>query len=287
LYPDCERWVLTDEMLRERLGSDARPLPPNDAPDDEQRDFVAWFCLHVRGAPVDAVFTSELYGEGFAARLTRRFRETGALGRDVAHVMVDFERRRFPVSGSAIRADLWRHWHLLPAPVARSFVGRVALLGGESSGKSTLAVALARALDTASVHEYGRELWVEKGGDLPFEDFALIGRVQIGREDEAAARARRFVFCDTTPLTTLFYCYDSFGRADPELLEAAARRYETTVLCAPDFDFVQDGSRRDDKFRALQTEWYERELAARDMPYTIVGGTLEERVEKLRRELID
>jgi hypothetical protein len=79
LYPDCERWVLTDEMLRERLGSDARPLPPNVAPDDEQRDFVAWFCLHVRGAPVDAVFTSESYGDGFAARLTRRFRETGAL----------------------------------------------------------------------------------------------------------------------------------------------------------------------------------------------------------------
>jgi HTH-type transcriptional regulator, transcriptional repressor of NAD biosynthesis genes len=277
---------LSDAKLEVLLRSEARPLPSNDASDDDQRDFVAWFCLRVRGAPVEAVFTSESYGPGFAQRLTQRFREADPAAREVTHVMVDRERREVPLSASEIRADLWRHWDFLPAPVARSFVGRIAILGGESSGKSTLAVALARALDTVSAHEYGRELWVEKGGALEFDDLAHIARVQIRREDDAAAQARRFVFCDTTPLTTLFYCYDQFGRADPALIEAATRAYERTILCAPDFDFVQDGTRRDAQFRADQTRWYERELKARGVGYRVVTGSLEERVAALRRELI-
>ena len=36
---------------------------------------------------------------------------------------------------------------------------RVALLGGESSGKTTLAIALAQALGTVWVPEYGRQRW--------------------------------------------------------------------------------------------------------------------------------
>jgi nicotinamide riboside kinase len=83
-------------------------------------------------------------------------------------------------------------------------------------------------------------------------------------------------------LTTLLYSQEMFGRADVELVALAARPYHHTILCEPDFDFVQDGTRRDDAFRRRQHEWYLRELEARGVAYRVVGGALDARVARVR-----
>ena len=284
-FPECTRLVVTDARLDEWLGTGCARVPPNEAPDEVHRDFVAMLCLAVLGRGVDAVFTSEAYGEGFAAHLTRRFRARQPGMRDVAHVLLDPQRRRVPISATLLREDAWRHWDHLPPPVARTLVRRVALLGGESSGKTALAQALARSLGTVWVPEYGRELWEARGGALEPGDMARIAREQIRREEGAGGRARLYIFCDTSPLTTLFYAREMFGRAEPELVQAAGRAYDEVVLCAPDFEFVQDGTRRDAAFRARQHAWYEAELAARGVRYRLARGSLERRVAELRRAL--
>jgi NadR type nicotinamide-nucleotide adenylyltransferase len=125
-------------------------------------------------------------------------------------------------------AKQWLH----PAVYA-SFVQRIVCLGGESSGKSTLAAALAEHFNTLYAAEFGREWWVERGGQLSFDDLVFIGRKQIEREEQLARRATRYLFCDTSPLTTLFYCLDQFVHADPQLEALAERRYALTLLCAP------------------------------------------------------
>jgi NadR type nicotinamide-nucleotide adenylyltransferase len=193
-------------------------------PEVVQRRAVASLCLQALGGAVDAVFTSEAYGEGFAQELTRCFRARDPMASEVRHVLVDLERRQVPISSSRILADVHAHRAFLSPCVYASFVGRVCLLGGESTGKSTLAEALARHLATLSVAEYGRELWVRKSGRLAFEDLLHIAEVQAAREDEAAGRANRWLVCDTSPLTTLFYSRHLFGRADP--LTREARRAE-------------------------------------------------------------
>jgi HTH-type transcriptional regulator, transcriptional repressor of NAD biosynthesis genes len=93
------------------------------------------------------------------------------------------------------------------------------------------------------------------------------------------------LFCDTSPLTTLFYCLDQFGQAPAELVSLAERSYALTVLCAPDFEFVQDGTRREPEFRLKQHEWYVRELQQRGIPYIEVHGSIEARVEQVATEL--
>src|SRR5439155_17477778 len=192
---------------------------------------------------VDAVFTSEAYGDGFAQALTRHFRDKAGTGPSVRHLSVDPLRRQVPIAGSTIRADPHRHRDYLSDEVYRSFVRRVAILGGESSGKTRLAQALAARLDTAWVPEFGRELWEEREGKLRDEDMVRIATVQVEREEQAASQARRWLFCDTTPLTTLFYAMHLFGHADRQLHDLAQRPYDQVLLCAPDFDFVQDGTR--------------------------------------------
>ena len=212
-FPDALRVVVTAERLASWLsGSDVPTIPANDAPDCDHREFVALICRRILRRPVDAVFTSEAYGDGFAAHLTRSFRATRFSSRTVRHIMVDRERRTVPISGTELRRNLWRHWDYVPAPVAHTLVQRIVFLGGESSGKTMLASRLAKELSTEWTPEYGRELWEAKGGCLSYEDLSLIAREQIRREESAVHRARAFLFCDTSPLTTLFYRLGYFWR---------------------------------------------------------------------------
>lgn len=263
LFPECTSLVLSDREIT---------LPANDDADSVHRRFVGRLCRDVLRKDVDAVFTSEAYGEGFARELA------GFLARPVAHVVVDPQRRAEPVSGAAIRADVHAHRRWLSPAVYASFVARVAVLGGESSGKTSLCQALARELETTWVAEYGRELWVERGGELEIGDLLGIAREQVRREEQAQRAALRFLFCDTSPLTTWFYSRELFGVADPELEALASRAYDLTVVCAPDIPFVQDGTRRDAAFRERQHRFYQAELSRRGLSFVLAEGSMQARV---------
>jgi HTH-type transcriptional regulator, transcriptional repressor of NAD biosynthesis genes len=284
-FPGCEpgkrrAWLAARfPSVRSLVLEASDGIPPNDADDTTHRRFTARICRECFGVTVDAVFTSEAYGDGFAAELAQEF------GHPVKHIMVEAARDAIPISGTQLRADIHAHRRFLAPEVYASFVKRVAILGGESSGKTTLAAALAEHFGTVWVPEFGRELWVERGGVLKPEDLPLIARTQIAREESACLRAHRFVFCDTSPLTTLFYCRDLFGAVPAELEAAACRRYDFTVLCRPDFPFVQDGTRRDESFTLQQQQWYERELRARGVHFIDVCGDIPSRIREVSSAL--
>jgi HTH-type transcriptional repressor of NAD biosynthesis genes len=251
-------------------GDVERPMPGNDDPC--HGEFIAWLLAGPLATRVDAVFTSESYGDGLAAALAAH------QGTPVTHVAVDPSRAAVPTSGTAIRADVHAHRRFLAPEVYASFVARIALVGGESSGKSTLAKALAARFDTAWVHEYGRELWEERGGRLDPPDLLHIAEVQIGREERGLLTANRYLFCDTTPLVTRFYAEWQFGVAEPRLVALADRAYDLSFLCAGDWPFVQDGSRQDPAFRDRQHAYYAAHLSAAGAPVVELAGDLDTRV---------
>ncbi|MEM7492197.1 MAG: ATP-binding protein [Pseudomonadota bacterium] len=165
-------------------------------------------------------------------------------------------------------------------------IQRICFVGAESTGKSTLSRLMANTFQEPFVEEYGRTLWVERGGKLDFEDYLHIAERHIEMEEESVSQAKRFVFVDTTPLTTLFYSYEHMGRIDPQLVELSNRPYDLTFLCHPDFPMVQDGWRGEESFRQGQHEWYLRELAVRDMSFQSLTGTLEEKVATVKSILM-
>jgi len=287
LFPQAHRLVVTDEWIRQRFPgrNGSATVPRNDAEDSVHRRFVGFLCTEGLGLIADAVFTSEDYGDGFARELTNYFREHNTDATEVRHILVDRARNEVPISGWKIRADVEGHRQWLSRIVYASFVRRVCILGGESSGKSTLAEALATHHGTVHVPEYGRELWESKNGSLTFEDMLHIAETQVAAEDEASLQAGRFLFCDTSPLTTLFYSQHLFQRAEPKLEELAQRRYDLVVLCAADFAFVQDGTRQDASFRERQNAWYINELNRRGVPFLQVTGGLSERIAQVSQRL--
>lgn len=285
LFPTARALVVTDESLHGFDDFHLKKMPDNGDAETIHRRFVASLCTRVLGVTVDAVFTSEEYGDAFAAELSEYFREDSGSSGAVRHEPVDPGRHEVSISGTQLRSDIHANRRFLSPIVYASFIKRICILGGESSGKSTLTAALAERFQTTHVAEYGRDLWEQNGGVLALSDMLPIARTQVVREEEACLHAHRYLFCDTSPLTTLFYSRRLFGYADPALERMAERRYDLVVLCAPDFPFVQDGTRQPDSFREEQHGWYLEELRVRRVPYLLVTGDLENRVMQVASHL--
>jgi len=164
---------------------------------------------------------------------------------------------------------------------------RVAILGAESSGKSTLAAALAIRYDTVWVPEYLRE-FVETEKRVPFEhEQCGIARCQMERERAAAGCARAVLFCDTTPFMTAIYSQVYWGRVDAQLAALdAVHGYPLTLVAAPDGPWVPDGLQRDSAAMRLAVhQAVIDKLERRAIGYTLVSGSLEQRIAQAGQAL--
>ena len=167
----------------------------------------------------------------------------------------------------------------------KSPVSRIAVLGAESSGKTTLAEALARRYASLWVPEYLRE-FVDSQGRVPFEeDQAVIAQMQREREDAAAhalaLQGGGFLFCDTTPLMTALYSIQYWGRVDPvTAAHAAPHGYAHTFVAAPDSPWEPDGLQREsEQVRQHIHRCLLDELDRRALPFQLLTGSLEQRLQ--------
>ncbi|HVF05575.1 MAG TPA: AAA family ATPase [Frankiaceae bacterium] len=226
-------------------------------------------------AGVDVVFTAEPYGAELARRL------------GVAEVRLT----RSNVSGAAVRADPAAYWYRLPAPVRAWYCRRVVLVGAESTGTTTLAAALAAALGTAWVPEYGREWCEVRPGGLaaPWSsaEFDLIARRQAEREDAAAREVPvPWLVCDTDPLATAVWHERYVGSPSATVAAfAATRRPCRYVLTSDDVPFVQDGLRDGEHLRGWMTERFRAVLDGSGVPWVEVRGSVADRVAAALAEL--
>lgn len=243
-------------------------------PEDDPEFWPIWTTLIAREAgTVDVVFTSEHYGDELARRVNAQ------------HVCVDRARVMVAVSGTAIRADPMAAWDFIPPSVRPYFVRRIAVVGAESTGKTTLAQRLATELGTAWVPEFGRAYCERRDArDLTLADFDAIAKGQIALEDEAATRASRVLICDTELHTTCTWS-DLIAGARPAWLTdaAAAREYELFLLLEPDVPWTQDGTRVLGNQRADHTARLQAELTAAGRRVLVIGGSYDERYVRALR----
>ncbi|WP_425145423.1 AAA family ATPase [Deinococcus sp.] len=218
----------------------------------------------------DAVFSGEDYGDGLAAALNAVHRRMERSG----------------ISGTALRADPHGRRHFMNPLVYAHFVQRVAILGAESSGKSTLARALAERFGTAFVREYGRDVYERENGQLSPDHFLEIAHGQRALEREAArcGNAERYLFCDTDAATTLMWSYLLTGAALPELhalADVCQGRYAHTFVCGADIPFEQDGWRSNKAVREVQQAHILQDLNTRGRRYTVVSGSVAQRTAQV------
>lgn len=139
------------------------------------------------------------------------------LGAEV--VLIDPERTFMNISGNQIRQAPFRYWEYIPTEVKPFFVRKVAILGGESSGKSTLVNKLANIFNTTSAWEYGRDyVFSHLGGDemaLQYSDYDKIALGHAKYIDFAVKYANKVAFIDTDFITTQAFCKRYEGKPHP------------------------------------------------------------------------
>jgi NadR type nicotinamide-nucleotide adenylyltransferase len=248
----------------------------------------------VTSEPLDAVFTSEEYGDELAARL-------GA-----THVCVDPQRVAVPVSATACRADLAGLWDRLHPVVRAGLAVRIVVVGAESTGTTTLSRALAehyRARGgvwarTGWVHEHGRDYTVTKwdeqiaaaraaGRAAPgmdelvwtADDFAVIATRQTELEDAAAAAGSPVLVCDTDAFATSVWERRYLGADTGAAAASPLPRRDVYLLTDHvDVPFVQDGIRDGEHIRVDMTGWFVTALTRAGHSWVLLTGTREERL---------
>lgn len=151
---------------------------------------------------------------------------------------------------------------------------KVAIIGPESSGKSTLARYLANRYHGVLIPEYARE-YVERKGttDVTYDELCEIARHQIEQLDILASTLSPLAVFDTELIVTKVWFDYVFGKV-PEWLNEAIMRFPMDVylLTKPDLPWVPDPARSNgsDAIRRELFDRYEMEIQALNIPYYII-----------------
>jgi len=264
--------------------------PHNDADGNIHREFCAKLIERSTNVRPEVVFTSEDYGDGFAQFLSNYWDTY------IDHCYVDDHWRfenNIPIALSAthLRENPQEWVEHTPEFVRKTRTKRLCLLGGESSGKTTLAKTLSEVTGYPWVPEYGRQLCEELGGvdNLKFEHYVQIGKKQVELEEDVLNHATEpWIICDTSPLVTRFYSMKLHGQVDPELLALSQRKYDMTFVLGMSHGWHQDGDRMSPEFSKEQELYYWRQLSLMQEDFTrvfFIDGHIHRRVDKARELL--
>jgi nicotinamide riboside kinase len=174
--------------------------------------------------------------------------------------------------------------------VAQMEIRRCILIGAESTGKTELAQALARALPATWSGEYVRTFIEQRQRPVVVDDLPAILAGQLAYERAALAaaieRGLTWVVHDTNAWMTTLYARELYGTP----LELDADNYcgrdFTYLLCQPDIPWTPDPGQRDgpatrERFHRL----FETELQSAGIPFYPVSGEGEERIRNALRVL--
>ncbi|PRP69883.1 nicotinamide mononucleotide-binding protein [Chromobacterium amazonense] len=168
---------------------------------------------------------------------------------------------------------------------------RVAIVGPESSGKSTLAEDLARRLcglgwAATWVEEYSRAYYADKPYVSTPADIEVIAAGQLAAEDAAAADSR-ILLCDTTVLTCKIWAEVAHGAASAQLLALyRPHDYDLTLLACPDIPWQPDPLRSHPTQRDWLLALHRQELARQGIQAVELRGEREPRLERALRSVL-
>ncbi len=166
--------------------------------------------------------------------------------------VVYFDRNHFCISSTKIRENPLLYWQYIPAICRAYFVKKILLVGGESTGKSTLAANLALYYNTNFLKEVGRDVTEYAGSEelMIEEDFHTILLKHKLLEAQLLPYSNKLLFVDTDALTTKFYT--EFLLTDSNALKRTKHladainginHFDLVLFLEPTVAFVQDGTR--------------------------------------------
>ena len=160
---------------------------------------------------------------------------------------------------------------------------KIAITGPESSGKTTLANALASHYGVNVIPEYAREFLDENGPDYEYSHGDLDD-IAEGHEENLqifSTEKSRVNIVDTDFVVLKVWSEHKYGFASTYINELVSENhFDLHVLCAPDIPWEADPLRENPDDRHTLFEKYISVLNAFKKDFIIVNGALEGRLKK-------
>ena len=181
---------------------------------------------------------------------------------------------------------------------------KVAVIGPESTGKSTLCEMLALHYNTQWCPEFAREYLLTHGMDYTYDDLLYIAKGQLAMEDEYVqsivgssesgvntskrdselrTRNSELLFIDTEMYVMKVWCEFVFGKCHRWVLEQVVKRkYDLYLLCNTDLQWVKDELREypDLVTRDKLYHIYKDIMINQSTPWVDISGDHNERTQK-------
>ena len=229
------------------------------------------------GKPINMIFGSdEIYRSIFKEHYP-----------NADYICLDPERSSYPISATKIRQDgVFKHWDFIPSVVRPYFIKRIAIVGTESCGKSTMTKNLADYFNTIFVEEYGRAYTNNIGGSdgiLFNEDFMTIAYGHKMAENNATRTSNKLLFIDTEAIVTQYYS-NLYGEGYLSALDGIihSQHYDLILYLEPDIPWVQDGTRHhgEKSIREANNQSLKNLFSQYNVPYKSITGSFEDRFAK-------
>lgn len=161
---------------------------------------------------------------------------------------------------------------------------KIAITGPESTGKSTLAAALAQYFHTVYVPEFARIYLNGLNRAYNEKDLLIIAQGQMSLESEYLKKAKNgILFCDTEMYVMKIWSQHAYQRVHPWIEKSLQQQdYDFYFLMDIDIPWSPDPLREHPQphMRTYFFNWYQQLLTEDKMPFCILSGNVEERLQK-------
>lgn len=172
----------------------------------------------------------------------------------------------------------------------------VAILGAESTGKTTLCRDLAAYFGCPWVPEYMRTFlqakWDTEQLTCTWDDLLPMAQGQIELENKLAQQAAkmaggsRYLFCDTSLFELMVYSNWYYGDCPKALTKAAlSHHYDLILLTEVDIPWVADDLRDSPHQREEISDYFASQLTLHNKAFQRIGGESAQRVQQVAKWL--
>lgn len=150
---------------------------------------------------------------------------------------------------------------------------RIAMIGPESSGKSTIAAHISNCFGFTLVSEYAREYLGALSRPYELSDILHIYQKQMELELELLIKSPKGIISDTECINGLVWCNEVFGTTPPWFEDQIRNKpYDLYLLTSPDIPYEADPLRENPGRGAYFFERFMQELKKRGLPFSVING---------------
>jgi NadR type nicotinamide-nucleotide adenylyltransferase len=157
---------------------------------------------------------------------------------------------------------------------SKSEILKIAVVGPESTGKSTMSAFLASHYNTIWVPEYARGYCENLTEPPTWQDEINMFYGQIALEAEMLPKANQLLICDTTFITVKIWSDEMFGSSPQVVLDELPKHpYDLYLLLNIDLPWQDDPLRDFPHKREHFMAVWQHELEVLNANYVLISGT--------------